>query len=290
MAETFGAGTFRVALVQNCAERDMAPSIVQLEGLIRAAAKDGADLIQLPELATMIEPDNAAVLAKTMPEATDPGLAKFRALASELKCWIHVGSLLIRESGRDKVVNRSFMLDPDGKVTARYDKIHLFDVAIKDGQSYRESATVEPGTRAVIAPLPWGRMGLTICYDLRFPHLYRALAQGGAAMIGIPAAFTHKTGEAHWHVLVRARAIETGAFVFSATQCGTHAEGRRTFGHSLIVDPWGEVLADAGDTVGVVSADIDLAKVDSVRAMIPSLQHDRPFGGPVAVAARDAAE
>ncbi|MEX2298164.1 MAG: carbon-nitrogen hydrolase family protein [Dongiaceae bacterium] len=284
------AETFKVALVQNCAERDMAPSIAALETLIRAAAKDGAHLIQLPELATMIEPDNAAVLAKTKPEADDPGLAKFRALASELKRWIHVGSLLIRESGRDKVVNRSFMLDPDGKVTARYDKIHLFDVAIKDGQSYRESATVEPGTRAVIAHLPWGRMGLTICYDLRFPHLYRALAQGGAAMIGIPAAFTHKTGEAHWHVLVRARAIETGAFVFSATQCGTHAEGRRTFGHSLIVDPWGEVLADAGDDVGTVSANIDLAKVDAVRAMIPSLQHDRPFSGPVAVAARDAAE
>ncbi|MDZ4736695.1 MAG: carbon-nitrogen hydrolase family protein [Rhodospirillaceae bacterium] len=284
------AETFRVALVQNCAERDMAPSIVQLEGLIRAAAKDGAHLIQLPELATMIEPDNAAVLAKAKPEADDPGVAKFRALASELKRWIHVGSLLIRESGRDKVVNRSFVLDPDGRVTARYDKIHLFDVAIKDGQYYRESATVEPGTRAVIALLPWGRMGLTICYDLRFPQLYRALAQGGASMIGIPAAFTHKTGEAHWHVLVRARAIETGAFVFSATQCGTHAEGRRTFGHSLIVDPWGEVLADAGDTVGVVSATIDLAKVEAVRSMIPSLQHDRPFSGPVAIATRDAAE
>jgi predicted amidohydrolase len=284
------AETFKVALVQNCAERDMAPSIVQLEGLIRAAAKDGAHLIQLPELATMIEPDNAAVLAKTKPEADDPGIAKFRALAAELKRWIHVGSLLIRESGRDKVVNRSFMLDPDGRVTARYDKIHLFDVAIKDGQSYRESATVEPGTRAVIVHLPWGRMGLSICYDLRFPQLYRALAQGGASMIGIPAAFTHKTGEAHWHVLVRARAIETGAFVFAATQCGTHAEGRRTFGHSLIVDPWGEVLADAGDEVGIVSADIDLAKVDAVRSMIPSLQHDRPFAGPTIVPARDAAE
>ena len=284
------AETFRIACVQNCAEREMAPSIAQLEALIRAAARDGAHVIQLPELATMIEPDNAAVLAKAMPEATDPGLAKFRALAAELKCWILVGSLLIRESGRDKVVNRSFVLDPGGNIVARYDKIHLFDVAIKDGQSYRESATVEPGTRAVIAQLPWGRIGLSICYDLRFPQLYRALAQGGASMLAIPAAFTHKTGEAHWHVLVRARAIETGSFVFAATQCGTHAEGRRTFGHSLIVDPWGEVLADAGDEVGYVSADIDLAKVASVRAMIPSLQHDRPFAGPTLVPARDAAE
>lgn len=284
------AETFRVALVQNCAERDMAPSIAALEPMIRAAARDGADLIQLPELATMIEPDNDAVLAKARPEADDPGLAKFRALAAELKRWIHVGSLLIRESGRDKVVNRSFMLDPDGRIVVRYDKIHLFDVAIKDGQSYRESATVEPGTRAVLVDLPWGRMGLSICYDLRFPQLYRALAQGGAQMIGIPAAFTYKTGLAHWHVLIRARAIETGSFVIAATQCGTHAEGRRTFGHSLVVAPWGEVLADAGDNVGVVSAEIDLARVAAVRAMIPSLQHDRPFNGPVSVPLRDAAE
>lgn len=284
------AETFRVGLIQNRAERDMAPSIAALEPMIRAAAKDGAHVIQLPEIATMLEPDNAAVLAKTKPEDQDPGLAKFRALASELKRWILVGSLLIREKGRDKVVNRSFVLDPDGRIVARYDKIHLFDVEIKDGQMYRESATVEPGTRAVIAQLPWGRIGLSICYDLRFPHLYRALAQGGAEMLGIPAAFTHKTGEAHWHVLVRARAIENGAFVFSATQCGVHAEGRRTFGHSLVVDPWGEVLADAGDTTGVVTADIDLAKVDAVRRMIPSLQHDRPFTGPVSTAARKAAE
>jgi len=284
------AETFKVALVQNCAERDMAPSIAALGPMIRAAAKDGADLIQLPEMATMIEPDNVAVLEKTVPEANDPGLKSFRALASELKRWILVGSLLIREAGRDKVVNRSFVLDPDGRIVARYDKIHLFDVEIKDGQMYRESATVEPGTKAVIADLPWGKIGLSICYDLRFPHLYRALAQGGAAMIGIPAAFTYKTGEAHWHVLVRARAIENGAFVISATQCGTHAEGRRTYGHSLVVDPWGEVLADAGDTVGVISADIDLSKVDKVRRMIASLQHDRPFSGPTIVPAREAAE
>ncbi len=282
--------TFRVALVQNRAERDMAPSIAALEPMIRAAAKNGAHVIQLPEIATMLEPDNTAVLAKTKPEAQDPGLAKFRALAAELKRWILVGSLLIREPGRDKVVNRSFVLDPDGRIVARYDKIHLFDVEIKDGQMYRESATVEPGTRATIAQLPWGKLGLSICYDLRFPQLYRALAQGGADMLAIPAAFTYKTGEAHWHVLVRARAIESGAFVFSATQCGVHAEGRRTFGHSLVVDPWGEVLVDAGDQVGVVTADIDLSKVEAVRRMIPSLQHDRPFSGPVSVARSKAAE
>jgi predicted amidohydrolase len=284
------AETFRIALVQNCAERDMAPSIAALEPMIRAAAKEGAHLIQLPEVAHMLEPDNAAVLAKTRLEAEDPGLARFRALAAELKRWILVGSLFIREKGRDKVVNRSFVLDPDGRIVARYDKIHLFDVELKDGQTYRESATVEPGAKAVLVDLPWGRLGLSVCYDLRFPHLYRALTQGGASMLAIPAAFTYKTGQAHWHVLVRARAIENGAFVFAATQCGTHAEGRRTFGHSLVVDPWGEVLVDAGDQVGVVTADIDLAKVDAVRRMIPSLQHDRPFSGPVAVPARAAAE
>jgi predicted amidohydrolase len=271
---------FRVAIVQNCAEREMAPSIAAIEPLIRAAAKDGADLIQLPEMATMIEPDNAAVLRKTVAEAEDPGLAAFRRLASELGRWIHVGSLLIKEKGASRVANRAFVIDPEGRITARYDKIHLFDVAIKDGHSYRESATVAPGDKAVLAALPWGQMGLSICYDLRFAALFRALAQGGAAYLGIPAAFTYTTGLAHWHVLVRARAIETGSFVFAATQSGTHAEGRRTFGHSLIVNPWGEVLADAGDKVGYAIAEIDPAKVEEARQMIPALRHDRPFQAP----------
>lgn len=271
---------FRVAVVQNCAEREMAPSIAAIEPLIRAAARDGADLIQLPEMATMIEPDNAAVLRKATTEAEDPGLACFRRLAAELKRWIHVGSLLIKEKGQARVANRAFVIDAQGRIVARYDKIHLFDVEIKDGQSYRESATVAPGERAVLAALPWGPMGLSICYDLRFAQLYRALAQGGAAYLGIPAAFTYKTGEAHWHVLVRARAIETGSYVFAATQSGTHAEGRRTFGHSLIVSPWGEVLADAGQQVGYAIAEIDPAKVEEARQMIPALRHDRPYQAP----------
>ncbi|MFZ5792747.1 MAG: carbon-nitrogen hydrolase family protein [Pseudomonadota bacterium] len=271
---------FRVAVVQNCAEREMVPSIAAIEPLIRAAARDGADMIQLPEMATMIEPDNAAVLRKTTTEAEDPGLACFRRLAAELGRWIHVGSLLIREKEAARVANRAFVIDPEGRIVARYDKIHLFDVEIKDGQFYRESATVAPGDRAVLAALPWGLMGLSICYDLRFAPLYRALAQGGAAYLGIPAAFTYKTGEAHWHVLVRARAIETGSYVFAATQSGTHAEGRRTFGHSLIVGPWGEVLADAGQQVGYAIAEIDPAKVEEARQMIPALRHDRPFQAP----------
>lgn len=283
------AKSFRVALIQNSAEREMAPSIAALEPLIRAAAKDGAELIQLTEMCTMMEPDNAAVLAKAKSEAEDPGLAAFRRLAVELKRWIHVGSLLIRDPGQTRVANRAFVIDGEGKIRARYDKIHLFDVAIGDGQSYQESAMVAPGGKAVIAATPWGLLGLSVCYDLRFPQLYRALAHGGAAYLGIPAAFTQKTGEAHWHVLARARAIETGSFVFAANQCGTHAGDRRTFGHSLAVSPWGEVLADGGAAVGHVIAEIDPAKVEEARRMIPSLKHDRPFAKPETAALAGAA-
>jgi deaminated glutathione amidase len=274
------ASTFRVACVQNCAECDMAPSIEAVASLIRAAAKDGAELIQLPEMVTMIEPQNPLVLEKAVPEAADPGLAAFRALARETGAWILVGSLLLKEPGADRVVNRSFLLDGSGAIVARYDKLHLFDVDLVSGEQYRESATVKPGDRAVLAPTPWGLVGLSICYDLRFAALYRALAQAGASYLSIPAAFTYTTGKAHWHVLVRTRAIETGSWVFAATQSGTHAEGRRTFGHSLIVNPWGEVVADAGEAVGYIVAEIDPAKAAEARAMIPALKHDRKFAGP----------
>ncbi len=272
------AGTFKVACIQNCAERDMAPSIAALEPLIRAAAGAGADLIQLPEMATMIEPRNPLVLEKAVPEAADPGLAAFRRLARETGAWILVGSLLFKEPGGPRVVNRSLLLDRTGAIVARYDKIHLFDVDLPGGEAYRESATVRAGGEAVVAPTPWGLIGLSVCYDLRFAYLYRALAQAGAVFLSIPAAFTYTTGKAHWHVLARARAIETGSYVFAANQCGVHAEDRRTFGHSLIVDPWGEVLADGGESVGYVMAEIDPAKSAEARARIPALKHDRAFG------------
>jgi predicted amidohydrolase len=178
------------------------------------------------------------------------------------------------------VVNRSLLIDAAGAIVARYDKIHLFDVDLDGGESYRESATVQPGDRPVLAPTPWGLMGLSICYDLRFAYLYRALAQAGALYLAIPAAFTYTTGSAHWHVLVRARAIETGCFVFAANQGGTHAEGKRTWGHSLIVDPWGRVLADGGEAVGFVTAEIDPAKVEEARSMVPALRHDRDIARP----------
>lgn len=281
--------TFKVALVQNCADREMEPSLAEVDRLVRDAARDGADLIMLTEMVEMLEPDAALVLRKALPEDRDPGLARLRGLARETGKWLMAGSLLIKEPGSDKVVNRAYMIDPKGGIVARYDKIHLFDVDLKRGESYRESDTVRGGDRAVLAPTPWGLMGLSICYDLRFAYLFRALAQAGASFLAIPAAFTYTTGKAHWHILVRARAIETGCFVFAPCQTGVHAEGRRTYGHSLIVDPWGEVLADGGEEVGFVTAVIDPAKVEEARRMIPALKHDRRFQGPD-VPARAAAE
>jgi deaminated glutathione amidase len=274
------ARPFKVACVQNCAEREMAPSLTALEPLVRGAIDIGADLVVVPEMATMFEPDNARLLAKAQPEASDPGVAAFRRWAAESRRWILVGSLYLREPGAARVVNRSLLIDSGGAIVARYDKIHLFDVDLEGGESYRESATVQPGDRPVLAPTPWGLMGLSICYDLRFAYLYRALAQAGALYLAIPAAFTYTTGSAHWHVLVRARAIETGCYVFAANQGGTHAEGKRTWGHSLIVDPWGRVLADGGEAAGFVTAEIDPAKVDEARGMVPALRHDRDFARP----------
>jgi len=267
---------FTAACVQMTSGREPAENVAAAADLIRRAKAAGADLIMTPEITNMLEPKREALLAKAVPEAEDAALAAFRAQAAELKVWLLVGSLVVRIAA-DKAANRSILLDPAGRIAARYDKIHMFDVDIPDGQSYRESRAFRPGGQAVVADLPWGRLGLTVCYDLRFAYLYRSLAQAGAAFLSVPAAFTKLTGEAHWHVLLRARAIETGCFVFAPAQCGTHAEGRRTFGHSLIVAPWGEVLADGGEAPGVVLAEIDPARVDKARAMIPALRHDRAF-------------
>ena len=269
--------------------REPAENIVAASDLIRQARADGADLIMTPEITNMLEPTRTALLAKAVPEAEDTALAAFQALAAELQVWLLIGSLVVRVA-EDRVANRSILLDPTGRIAARYDKIHMFDVDIPDGQSYRESRAFRPGDDAVLADLPWGRLGLTVCYDLRFAHLYRALAQAGAAFLSVPAAFTKLTGEAHWHVLLRARAIETGCFVFAPAQCGTHAQGRQTFGHSLIVAPWGEVLADGGEAPGVTLAEIDPAQVAKARGMVPALQHDRSFSGPAAEAVRAAGE
>ena len=273
---------FTVGLVQLTSGREIAANIEGASALIRRARGDGADFILTPENTTMVEPDRQAVFDKAKPEDAHEGVAAFGALAAELEAWLLIGSMTIGLSagGGAKAANRSFLFDPAGRIAARYDKIHMFDVDIPDGQVYRESANFEPGRAAVTADLPWGRLGLSVCYDLRFAHLYRSLAKAGADFLTVPAAFTAFTGQAHWHVLLRARAIETGCFVFAPAQCGEHAEGRRTYGHSLVVAPWGEVLADGGEAPGVVLARIEPARVEEARRMVPSIDHDRDFRDP----------
>ena len=280
--------TFRAALVQLRAGRSIAPNLDQAEALVRQAAKGGAHYVQTPENTALMELEPALVLKQVQPETESVPLARLRALAGELGIWLHVGSLGIKID-EARVANRSYLIDPRGEIAAHYDKLHMFDVDLAHGESYRESQYYGPGAKAVLADLPFGRLGMTICYDLRFPALYRALATAGANLIAIPAAFTKQTGQAHWHVLVRARAIETGAFVLAATQGGLHENGRETFGHSLIVSPWGEILAEAGEDTGVVFADIDLALSDEARARIPSLKHGRPFEIEIAGAPQSAA-
>jgi predicted amidohydrolase len=267
---------FRAACVQLRSGDDMAENIRAASALIREAKAQGVDFIATPENTGLMAADGQAKLEKSFPEEADPALPAFRALAQELGVWLLIGSLAIKVSD-SKTANRSFLIDPKGQVAARCDKIHLFDVDLPSGETYRESASVAGGDRAVAADLPWGKLGLSVCYDLRFPLLYRALAQAGAFMLAVPSAFTETTGNAHWHVLLRARAIENGAFVIAPAQGGHHPGWRQTHGHSLIVGPWGEVLAEAGTDPGVIVADIDPARSAEARARIPSLRHDRPF-------------
>ena len=268
--------SFTAACVQLRTGQDVARNVTDACDLIRQAAAQGADFIATPETSHLMELGGKALFAKTVPQDEDTGLAAFRALAEELKCWLLIGSLSIRIS-EHKIANRSFLLGPDGAIAAAYDKIHMFDVDLKGGESYRESKNFQAGDQAVLVDLPWGRLGLSICYDLRFAALYRALAQGGAQILTVPAAFTQQTGEAHWHILLRARAIENGCFVIAPAQGGHHDNGRKTYGHSLIISPWGEILAQGGTDPCVISARIDLERVTEARARISSLSHDRPF-------------
>lgn len=267
---------FRAALVQLRSGRSIADNLDRAEALIRRAAQGGARYVQTPENTAFMELAPKLVLAAAEPEEASIPLKRLSALAAELGIHLHIGSLAIKLDDT-RVANRSYVIDPHGAIAAHYDKLHLFDVDLAGGESYRESHHARPGGRAVLVDLPFGRLGLSICYDLRFPQLYRALAGSGAEFIAAPAAFTKQTGEAHWHVLIRARAIETGAFVLAATQGGLHENGRTTFGHSLIVSPWGEVLAEGGEEPGVIFADIDLAASVEARARIPALKHDRDF-------------
>ena len=283
---------FRAALVQLRSGHSVADKLDRAEALIRHAARGSADYVQTPENTAFMELEPKLVLAAAEPEAASVPLKRLRALAAELGVHLHIGSLAIKLDDT-RVANRSYVIDPQGRILAHYDKLHLFDVDLAGGESYRESHHARPGGKAVLVDLPFGRLGLSICYDLRFPQLYRALAAAGAELIAVPAAFTRQTGEAHWHVLIRARAIESGAFVLAATQGGLHENGRMTFGHSLIVSPWGEVLAEGGEDPGVIFADIDLAASAEARARIPALKHDRDFeveivGGDQARARREA--
>ena len=269
----------RAACIQVNAGIDLNTNLDAAEVLVRDAHRAGAAFVLMPENVAMMEWGRDNLTAKAASADRHPALHRFKHLARELGIWLHGGTLHIRlDDGR--LANRTYMFDPNGAVVAQYDKIHMFDVDLGNGEVYRESATFKPGDAAKLVDLPWGRLGLTICYDVRFPHLYRALAKAGADMICVPAAFTRTTGRAHWHVLLRARAIETGCFVLAPAQCGDHAGGRQTYGHALIVSPWGEVLGDAGEQPGFIVADLDLSQVAATRRKVPSLEHDRPFALP----------
>jgi deaminated glutathione amidase len=270
------AATFRVGLIAMRSGRNPSDNLATATRLIVEAHQGGAAYVLTPEMTNIMEVDRARLFATIVPEEEDTTLARLRELARTHGLYVHIGSLAIKVSD-EKAANRSFLIDPQGEILARYDKIHMFDVSLANGESYRESHNFRPGDHAVAVDLPWGRLGLTVCYDLRFPALYRALAEAGASFLTIPSAFTRQTGEAHWHILTRARAIETGSFVFAAAQGGRHENGRETYGHSVVVDPWGRIVAEGDTEPGVVFADVDPAEVAVARGRIPSLEHGRRF-------------
>jgi predicted amidohydrolase len=275
------APDFRAAVIQMRTGVNVAPNIAAAHEYIREAHSNGAQFIATPENTGSISLVKADIQGEEARQDYHPAVSAFRSLADELDIWLLIGSIGIdvesAEGGVSKFANRSFLFGPDGKIHATYDKIHMFDVDVSEQDSWRESKTFEAGSHAVGANLPWGGLGMTICYDMRFPHLYRTLAKAGADIFTIPAAFTVPTGQAHWHVLLRARAIETGTFVFAPAQGGTHENGRETYGHSLIVGPWGEVIAEAGIDPEILYADVDVSQVSKARSRLPSLQHDRDF-------------
>lgn len=272
------SNTFKAALVQITAGPDPALNAETNAGLLDQAAANGADFVMFPEVCNMIEPDRAQCRAKARPAEEDETLRRLREGAKTHKVWVLVGSIVAQaEDTPGKLANRSFLIDDTGEIAGSYDKMHLFDVDIGTGDVYRESDTYRAGASVTLVDTPWGSFGMTVCYDMRFPHLYRDLARAGAVMLSAPSAFTRPTGEAHWHVLLRARAIECGAFVFAPAQTGDHAGGRKTYGHSLAVGPWGDVLADGGTDPGITYVDIDTAAALDARRKIPSLQHDRAY-------------
>ena len=269
---------FTAACIQLTSGTDPEENLKTSSELIEQAISAGADFISTPEVTNMMEPHKAAAREKAALEDDDITLKAYRALALKHKKWIHAGSLVIKKPEEDRLANRSFLITPDGTVAAKYDKIHMFDVALENGEQHKESSAYAPGDKAVTVSTPWGKLGLAICYDVRFAHLFQDLAlKGGAEMFTVPAAFTYTTGLAHWHTLLQARAIENGAFVIAAAQCGYHSEKRRTYGHSVIIDPWGNVLADGGDEPGFITAEIDMDAVGKRRGQVPNLKNLRPY-------------
>lgn len=264
---------FKVGLIQMTSSDVAQDNIKSAETLIRQAASRGAQFILTPEMTTLFDTDSKGLMDKITFEEDDTSWRHFAALAAEVGVWLLLGSIAVKSC--DRAANRSFLFSPHGEKIANYDKIHMFDVDLPGEKPYRESNTYQAGERAVVAELPWGKVGLSVCYDLRFAYLYRMLSQAGAVMLTVPAAFTYVTGKAHWHTLLKARAIENGAFVFAPAQCGDHANGRKTYGHSLVVDPWGNILADGGEEPGVTIAEIDIKKVTQARNRIASLTHDK---------------
>ncbi|WP_169566000.1 carbon-nitrogen hydrolase family protein [Sneathiella limimaris] len=283
--------TFKAACIQMTSGKDPEANLKTALGLMEQAAAAGADFISTPEVTNMMEPHKASAREKAYLQEDDPTLAAFCEFAKTHQKWIHAGSLVIKKPDDDRLANRALLISPDGQVQASYDKIHMFDVELDNGESHKESSAYAPGEKAVSTPLPWGQLGLAICYDVRFAHLFQTLStKGGAEIFTLPAAFTYQTGKAHWHTLLRARAIENGCFVIAAAQCGQHTEKRRTFGHSLIIDPWGEVLADGGEEPGFIIADIDMSQVAKRRGQVPNLKNIRPFDLEVNPGAKKAAE
>lgn len=268
-----------VSCIQLSSVPDLAENLKTAERLVRLAKEQGAEMVILPENTGCMAREKKVKLSQAFVETEHAAVSRFAALARELKLWIIAGSLSVlpNEKATDKMANRSLVFNPFGAIVGRYDKIHLYDATPKPGEIYRESGEIIPGDKAVLVDTPWGKLGLSVCYDVRFPHLYRMLAKAGAVMLSVPAAFTQTTGKVHWHILLQARAIETGCFVFAPAQTGTHDGGRRTYGHSLIISPWGEIIADAGEEVGLITAKIDLNKVAEARKAIPALKHDRSF-------------
>ena len=272
----------RAALIQTCTPATQEAALQAIEPLIRQAAAEGAQLIVTPEGSNLLQRDRAKMLLALTSLEDDVFVQGVRGLARELKVWILIGSALLA-NGSDRAANRAVLIDDTGLIVGAYDKLHMFDVDLPNGDRYRESSLYEPGREAKLEPTPWGPLGLTICYDMRFPQLYRALAKAGAVAIAVPAAFTRPTGEAHWEVLLRARAIENGVFILAAAQGGVHEDGRGTWGHSMIIDPWGRILAQAADDrPGVVIADLSLDDVATTRQAIPSLKNERAFVPPAA--------